>query len=484
MAISKRELWAPWGARLVFLASAATLAAALVARMPLLPIHELRQFHLLDGWRDYHFFDLRVYRRAAAVVASGRPLYASRLSHGLGFTYPPVAALIFLALRWLSVREDELAVTIVNIVLVAAIALMAVRLQRPAVGGAFPWRAIWARGAQRRHRRAWAGWLAAAVMLWLEPVTTTLGYGQIDLLIAALVIVDLVYGRSSRAGGLGIGIAAALKLTPLIFIPYLALTGRRRMAIRALCAFALLIALEFAAGPGDASTYWFGGKFMDFSRVTGGHHLAGSGAANQSLRGALLRIFPGAPDMTVIWILGCVIVGVSGLLLAVRAARRGDEAWGFLLVALTGLLISPVSWTHHWTIAVAGAVALFGSGHRPAVSVLGAAGLIAVGLATETMWFDILHPPAWSRVPAEGLLLSNIYVLAALGALVTAAALEFRHVTQRRTFAARGTRFAPVVSAALTATAPRVKRLPGHPVDPVRAMTTSQALAADRQSLG
>ena len=313
-------------------------------------MHELREYHLLDELRAYHFFDLKVYRRAAAIVSHGRPLYATKLRHGLGFTYPPIAVLMFLSLRWLSVRGDELAVTIVNIALLAVIAHAALRLQRPRAQR----EGVRSRDARRRWRLIAAGWLAAAAALWVEPVMTTLGYGQIDLLITALVVVDLVYGRSSRAGGLGIGLAAALKLTPLVFIPYLVLTGRTRMAGRALAAFALSIAVALVVLPGDAWTYWFGGKFTDVSRVTGGTPLAGSGAANQSLRGTVLRIFAGTPHVTVIWLVACLIVGGIGLLLGVRAARRGDEAWGFTLIALTGLLISPVSWTHHWTIAVRG----------------------------------------------------------------------------------------------------------------------------------
>ena len=61
-------------------------------------------------------------------------------------------------------------------------------------------------------------------------LSAIIGFGQIDLLVAALVVVDLTSGRQAPWGGLLVGTAAALKLTPLIFIPYLLLSRRPAMA--------------------------------------------------------------------------------------------------------------------------------------------------------------------------------------------------------------------------------------------------------------
>src|SRR5579875_1516503 len=104
MAISKRELWPAAGALLLFMASAATLSATLLTSAPILPLHQFHEHHLLGELRDYRFFDLKVYRRAAVIAGHGRPLYATKLRHGLGFTYPPMAVLMFLCLRWLPLR--------------------------------------------------------------------------------------------------------------------------------------------------------------------------------------------------------------------------------------------------------------------------------------------------------------------------------------------------------------------------------------------
>ena len=480
MAISKRELWPATGAWLVFMASAATLTATLLTRAPILPLHQFHEYHLLGQLRDYHFFDLKVYRRAAVIMSHGRPLYATKLRHGFGFTYPPMAVLMFLALRWLPIRADETAVTIINVVLVAVIAHVALRLPRP---GSDRY------GAPRRvagHRPGLiaAGWLIAALAVWVEPILTTFGYGQIDLLISACVVVDLVYGKRSRAGGIGIGLAAALKLTPLVFIPYLALTGRGRMAMRALIVFVLAAGASLVAVPGDTLTYWFGGKFMDVTRVTGARHLAGSGAANQSLRGALLRILPDTSHLTIFWVLGCLIVGGVALLLAVRAARRGDEAWGFLLTGLAGLLVCPVSWTHHWTIAVAGVIARLGARRRPAWRAVQSLAAVAFVLGSTAIWVVIrLGPGRHAGVTA--LWLGNLYVLTGLGLIATAAVIDLRHAAGRRARARRPLNFVqlrPGHRQPLAPTPTLVSVTPGHPGDSVRAMTTSQARAPDRQS--
>lgn len=429
--ILKREHWPEWGAGLVFIASSVAMLATAFGGLPLPLLHQLHQLH------KFKFFDLRVYRRAALVVREGRPLYTAKLRHGLGFTYPPFAVLLFLPLRALTARGDEIAVTLANLGLTAVVARAATRLGdgRSAGGQSAGDRGVGrsTTGDPRRRlrRRRAAAWLAAAVAVWSEPIATTIGYGQIDLLIAALVVVDLAYGRRSRLGGLGIGAAAALKLTPLIFIPYLALSRRRGMAARASAAFALSVAVAFAAVPGDAWSYWVQGSFMKLSRITGAHRFAGSSAANQSLRGALLRLFPHLADPTLIWLLLALAVGVLGLLVAVRASRRSEEALGFALTAVTALLISPVSWTHHWAIAIAATVAVIGSSRSLATGLIGALVAAAVWVGASAMWTVIALGPGARLTPGQ-LLLGDLYVLIGLAAIFGAATAEALLSVRRR----------------------------------------------------
>ncbi len=185
---------------------------------------------------------------------------------------------------------------------------------------------------------------AAAVAVWLEPVQTTLGYGQVNLFLALAVLYDLSLPDKSRWKGVGIGLAAGFKLTPAIFGIYYLATGRYRAAATSGVAFAVSIALGFAVMPGGSALYW-GGLFADTARIG-----QLQDAANESLAGALARTLHTSAVVSA-WVPVAAIVGLVGLLLAGRGQRRGNEAAGYSLCAITGLLVSPVSWTHHWVIA-------------------------------------------------------------------------------------------------------------------------------------
>lgn len=395
---------------LVFLVSAALLVAAEVTPLPLPPIHSLHRFA---------FFDLKVYRQAAGAVAYGKPLYVTTFSRNLGFTYPPAAAVLFLALRLVSLRADEVLVTALNLVLVVIVAHASLRLRTasPVSSG-------------RRPNGAGTAWLLAAAALWIEPVTTAIGYGQIDLLITGLVIVDLVRDECSGSAGIAIGLAAGLKLTPLIFLPYLLFTGRRRAAGRALVTFFGSIGCGFLALPADSRAFW-GGAVFDTSRVTGRQH-SGGGPANQSLHGLLMRIAPGLPHLGVVWVLSCACVGGVGLLLAVRSARRGDPVRGFALTAVSGLLVSPISWTHHWAIAVPGLLLAAGAARRCPARVLLAAAIATLAAGSSVIWLIIDAHPLGEHLGVGDFLLGDLYVLAGLAAIAVSGIVELVELRVRR----------------------------------------------------
>jgi alpha-1,2-mannosyltransferase len=322
-------------------------------------------FHV--GLRDLNFFDLRVYRGAGWRVLHDTALYRRPIVRRLGFTYPPFAALLFTALSFFSFAFDRIAVTIASVLALVWTLRTALALKRPSER----------ENVGQDAAGAWAlAAVAAAVALWLEPVTVTLGYGQTDIFIAALVVFDLARPDSARGKGVGIGLAAAVKLTPLLFIVYLLCSRRSRAAVVAAITFVATIALSFAVVPADAERYWTTVVFHS-SRIGGA-----ADSANQSLRGGFARLLaerhPGAGV-----VVACLAVGAVGVFLAARSSRRGDEATGFSLCAITTLLVSPVSWTHHWAIAVP-AILLLGVAayeRRRPLLVLGAAAALAVGYA-------------------------------------------------------------------------------------------------------
>jgi alpha-1,2-mannosyltransferase len=248
-----------------------------------------------------------------------------------------------------------------------------------------------------------------------------LGYGQINLLIALLIVLDLSRDDAARSKGTLIGLAAGLKLTPLIFVPYLFLSRRRRAAFVALGTFASTVAVGYALLPRDAQRFWDGGLVFDARRL-GGCCVP----ANQSLRGAILRL---VPSFGTVWLLAVALtVGIVGVGLASLSSRRGDEGMGFSRCATTGLLVSPVSWTHHWTLAVP-ALLLLGIrvvSQRSRLGIIAVAGMLLVGYSYLP---KLLSKPGFfpRSGPALGwTLASAIYVLIGLVALAVACVDEIR----------------------------------------------------------
>jgi alpha-1,2-mannosyltransferase len=178
-------------------------------------------------------------------------------------------------------------------------------------------------------------------------VMQTLGFGQINRLLMALVLVDLAQPDDRKWKGAGVGLAAAIKLTPAIFVGYLVLTRRLRAAAVACATFAATVALGFLVLPAASRRFWFGGLFLNSERVGGVAY-----AGNQSVNGALVRLFGGVSQARPAWLAAALLIGGGGLLLAAWASRRGEELLGIATCALTALLISPISWSHHWVWVV------------------------------------------------------------------------------------------------------------------------------------
>jgi alpha-1,2-mannosyltransferase len=188
--------------------------------------------------------------------------------------------------------------------------------------------------------------LALAVAIWLEPVRATVSFGQINLILLALVIVDFFAIRRQSAAGFLIGIAAGLKLTPLAFIPYLFVIGRRRAALNACVGFAACLAIGFAADPAASRTYWGQHRFASA-------HLVGrvENASNQSVRGIIARLLR-TTQVPTWWLAVAIAVFVVGLVAAAFLYQAGQPVWSLTAMGITMLTVSPISWSHHWVWCV------------------------------------------------------------------------------------------------------------------------------------
>ncbi|MBV9444303.1 MAG: DUF2029 domain-containing protein [Streptosporangiaceae bacterium] len=300
--------------------------------------------------------DTAVYRDGGIAVRNQPTmLYALELGAAkLPFIYTPFAAVAFAAGSGASFATWQVGLAVLTIGLLPVVAYLSLGLAGRPVGLA----------------RAAAAFAIAAVSLWLEPVAMTLFFGQINLVLLALVVGDLALPDRINGKGIGIGLAAGIKLTPLIFILYLLFTRRVKAAAVSALTFAVTVGLGFALLPHASAVYWGGKITRPGSRP---FHLD-----NQSLNGVILRLTHAGPDAHVYWLVAAIVVGITGLATSILASRRGHELLGLVACAATGLLVSPISWSHHYVYVIPALVLAAYGPRRLGYRILGAA--LVVGL--------------------------------------------------------------------------------------------------------
>jgi alpha-1,2-mannosyltransferase len=337
------------------------------------------------------FFDLNVYYGAINFwIHDGGEIYDFvRRNSTYGFTYPPFSALMMLPMAWLSWPA---AVVVGSVMTVAATVWLMRTLLAPVV-----------------RKRGWSGWFVLATSLCLlavyEPMRETFLFGQVNMLLVGLVAADLLLlvRRGSRFGGIGIGLATAIKLTPGIFIVYLLITKRFRAAVVA-CATTFAATLVAAVAAPDASREFWTSALWDTDRVGSLSYIS-----NQSLQGIIARLDPANPSK-LLWVLSVLVVLFFWGVRSTRAIKHGDEVLGLALTGIVGVLISPVTWVHHLVWAIPAFVLLVERGGR--ARVIFAA--IAVGvLSSRLVWVFEKDFSGWT-----GFLFSNAYVWIMLALLL------------------------------------------------------------------
>jgi alpha-1,2-mannosyltransferase len=385
--------------RLLLVLALATVVTVFTATVPLL--------------RDW--FDLRVYYGSInAWVHHGGRIY-DYLVPGTtyGFTYPPFAAVAMLPMALLDLRTAIAAALLLNLAALAVI----LRLL----------------AGRDRRRHGWYGWALIACLLALfEPLRDTFSFGQVNLLLLALVLTDaalLATGRGRRAG-IGIGLAAAIKLTPALFIGLLLVARRWRAAAVATAVALGATALAAWVDP-DASRFYWTEALWDTNRVGRLGYVS-----NQSVQGILARL--GEPDRAV-WAAAVVLILGAWALRVRRAVAAGDWTAAFALTGLAACLVSPITWVHHLVWLLPSLAVLMRTGH-PRI-----AGALYAVLCTSVvwLWFD-------DASGVDGFLGSNTYAWITLGLLLWLPVGQLP--SDRRT----GSRSTSTTTAAPSPTAPAI----------------------------
>ena len=276
--------------------------------------------------------DLDVYRHAGSVLLAGRNFYD--LPGELQFIYPPFAALLAVPLALLPLSVVQIGWTTAGV-----LALVAVL-----------------------HRYGLSGWVLSVVSMvaiyFVQPVLQTLVFGQLGIFLVALVVLDLAPGprvlpRRLLPDGVLTGVAAAIKLTPAIFVLYLLATGKRRAFVVSVLMGVAVTVLSWAMVPRASLEFW--------TRLAGGDTGLGGSIiyyTNQSVMADVVRVFGLGSRPVIVGLALSAIVALAGVWAATLWHRLGEVRFAVALCGVAGLLASPVSWLHHFVWVVPLAVCL------------------------------------------------------------------------------------------------------------------------------
>ena len=291
------------------------------------------QYGKLVPWQP-STIDLQVYVYAVQDMLAGKDIFATTTPFwNLYFIYPPIAAILMTPLAlgpyvfWQVVWTGSL---------------------------------VWAQQSVLKRCGAPRGWklglIGIAVVVAMEPIRTTLGYGQVNTILMALVVADLLPdapGEQRRIPqGTLIGLAAAIKLTPALFVIFALLIGKARVAITAV--------ISFAVFTGVGAILLYRETLVFFGGLSGGETRTASPlyAGNQSLLGVFFRLWASSRTTTLAGLAVAGLLAVLGCLVAAYWWRNDEKVFAVALVGLTTCLASPLSWTHHyvWILPMAMAV--------------------------------------------------------------------------------------------------------------------------------
>ena len=381
---------------------------------------------------QHDHIDGEVYQLGARAWLAGHDLYGdlgpTRSGLRLPFLYPPFAAIAFSPLAFASKTTGIVVISVLSHLALLA-ALHAVLSSCTFLAG-------------RRDAVLLATAAALPLATIAEPVQETFGYAQINLVLMGLVAVDCLWRtgpgrRLPYPRGMLVGLAAGLKLTPAVFLLFFLLRKDYRAIATAVAGFAGTVLVGALLSFEDSRRFWLG-EMLASSTVRFGPKFTGDAstyAGNQSLRSLLAKFDLPGLWLTVVFALVALLVATAAVLGMLHALRRRDLPLAVVLNGVLGLLVSPISWSHHWVWAAPALVLLLGAAVAERNWPLLAASSLVAGF--------FLIAPHWKMPQGRGLelrwgfaqqLLGNAYVYCGLAFVLHAAVLWWlaRHRARER----------------------------------------------------
>ncbi len=355
--------------------------------------------------------DFHVFWQAGRNFATGHALYHDSLPGARVLKYPPFAALVFQPLALFPLQVAGALFSLLNL----ALWVVAVLLTRDIVEHAFP------------DRQPGRLPLLLAVVLTTQFFLDNFHHAQMNEVVLALILFGIhsyLRGRDRWAAG-SIVVATAIKLTPIVFVAWLLMRGRRRaaLAVPALMIACVLLPL-LLRGPtrGVAELVEYYHVFLEGHQ----HGAIDTYTAGQNIAALVSRMTqPGvyqyvhAPEHVAqgvyytLWVV--VLLVFLAKLVLLRRRRAPPTAFEFSLALLAALLLSPITFTTH-LVGLLFVFATFLSVRRAALGAVGR-GVLAVlilmmavvGLSGRDLVGNIAHEwiagysvPAWTMLALFG----------------------------------------------------------------------------------
>jgi alpha-1,2-mannosyltransferase len=355
--------------------------------------------------------DLHVYWATSKGVLAGHSIYSVLVPTGLppgycrvvncpvdlGFVYPPFAALLLAPISLLSLSTLRLVWFSVIFLCLEGVV----------------WLSLGWAGVRNQAIRLAVAVAAAAVLPFFDPVRQEFLAGQVNVFLMLLVLADMRRRDGAPGKGIGVGIAAGIKLTPLIFILFLALTRRLRAAVTAAVAFVATAVAGFIVKPSDSWHYW-----TSYVGQTRRVYPEIGIVYNQSLQAVLARLLH-QNDPTAVYVPIAIVTLIAGMTVAVLLHRRNLEFEAVLTCAFTAVLVSPVAWVYHWVWFVPLLIIMavraarspsVGAALSWATLTVAAAVIPSIHLYTWLAWYQ--QPSgAWQQLESDSLALSGLVLL-------------------------------------------------------------------------
>jgi len=351
--------------------------------------------------------DVDVYRLGADTFLKGHSIYTqlpvSPVGGPLPYTYPPFSAVLFTPLAIIPPHIGYPLLTGATCLALIPLVL-AYRKSSPELG--------------RYMSKPWMVMAGVCVMVVAHPVANTIFWGQINVLLMMLVAVDILWPNPKWPRGALIGIAAAIKLTPAGFCLLFLLRKDFRSIVTAFLSFLVCSGVAFVLMPSDSIMYWTDRVFHATGMNIGPIH------ANESWSATFEKLGVSGTSLTLVSGIGLIAIVAMTWLGTKRALDDGNLALALGVNATGVLLVSPISWSHHWVLALPTAAIVMVMGYQRHKFWLLASGWFAVLI----LW---LAPHYWVPLEYENWsfaqkIVGSSYQIIAVAFLVVMTVLWFR----------------------------------------------------------